>query len=72
MVARTYADEYNSLGPPKRVEFILAYVLQLIDRPGRPYFTVERYIPGEYVKYNNNWDWADDRCNTPQVMPVTS
>ena len=29
MVARTYADEYNSLGPPKRVEFITAYVLQV-------------------------------------------
>ena len=44
MVARTYGDEYNSLGPPKRVEFIMAYVLQLIDRPGRPHCAVERYI----------------------------
>ena len=33
----------------------------------RPVCTVERFIDGDYVKYNNNWDWVDDRRNTPQV-----
>jgi hypothetical protein len=35
MVAKRFADLYNSRGPPKRVDFLAAYVLELIDRPGR-------------------------------------
>lgn len=65
--AQKWAHEFNGKNVPKRVEFIAAYVMELIDRPNRPICGVELFVPGQYVKYNNNWDWSDDRRNTPQV-----
>lgn len=50
------------------VDFIAAYIVELTDRPHRPICGVERFVPGEYVKYNNNWDWSDERRNTPQAF----
>ena len=35
MIAKRFADMYNSRGPPKRVDFLASYVLELIDRPNR-------------------------------------
>jgi elongation factor 2 kinase len=29
---------------------------------------IEQRIHGNYVKYNNNWDWTDERRNTPQAF----
>lgn len=68
MEAKMYADMYNATGPPKTVDFLAAYVLELMDRPGKPVCGVEKYIEGEYVKYNNNWDWNDEKRNTPQAF----
>ncbi len=32
-----------------------------------------RYVPGEYKKYNNNWDWAEDkRCVQPASTATCS
>ncbi len=31
-------------------------------------WVVCRFVPGYYVKYNNNWNWNDDKRNTPQVQ----
>ena len=45
--AGKFAEEFNKRGVPKKVEFIAAYVLELIDRPNRPICGVERYVPGE-------------------------
>eukprot|EP00292_Cryptomonas_paramecium_P000506 CAMPEP_0113698706 /NCGR_PEP_ID=MMETSP0038_2-20120614/22866_1 /TAXON_ID=2898 /ORGANISM="Cryptomonas paramecium" /LENGTH=378 /DNA_ID=CAMNT_0000621913 /DNA_START=168 /DNA_END=1300 /DNA_ORIENTATION=+ /assembly_acc=CAM_ASM_000170 len=66
--AGRFAEEFNRRGVPKPVEFLAAYVLELVDRPDRPMCGVERFVPGEYVKYNNNWDWSDARRNTPQAF----
>ena len=66
-----YADFYNAKNPPKKVDFLDAYVLELRDRPGRPICAVEKFIEGEYKKYNNNWNWSDDLRNTPQVFTHT-
>jgi elongation factor 2 kinase len=30
--------------------------------------TLSRYVPGEFKKFNNNWDWAEDKRNTPQAF----
>jgi hypothetical protein len=46
--AGKYAEEFNKKGVPKPVEFIAAYVLELIDRQQRPICGVEKYVPGEY------------------------
>jgi elongation factor 2 kinase len=50
-----------------QVDFLDAYVLELKDRPNTPICAVEKYIQGEYKKYNNNWDWCDEKRSTPQV-----
>lgn len=66
--SQKWACDFNSRSVPKRVEFIGAYVMELMDRGSRPICGVERFVPGQYVKYNNNWDWSDDRRNTPQAF----
>ena len=68
MEAKMYAEYYNAQNPPKMVDFLDAYVLTLIDRPGKPICAVEKFINGEYKKYNNNWDWSDLQRNTPQAF----
>ncbi|KAF1328390.1 Myosin heavy chain, partial [Globisporangium splendens] len=61
-----YAQMYNSYNPPKRVEFINSWVLELTERNGA-LCAVEPYIPGEYRKHNNNFgSVSDDERNTPQ------
>lgn len=63
-----YAHVYNSYNPPKRVEFIPAWVLELLERNGL-LCAVEAYIPGEYRKHNNNFgSVSDDERNTPQAF----
>ncbi|TYZ59284.1 hypothetical protein PybrP1_006560 [[Pythium] brassicae (nom. inval.)] len=63
-----YAQLYNSYMPPKRVEFIEAWVLELTERNGA-LCAVESYIPGEYRKHNNNFgSVSDDERNTPQAF----
>ncbi|RLN85312.1 hypothetical protein BBJ28_00016452 [Nothophytophthora sp. Chile5] len=63
-----YAQVYNSYTPPKRVEFIPAWVLELPERGGA-LCAVEAYIPGEYRKHNNNFGCvSDDERNTPQAF----
>ena len=125
MEARVWAQRYNERCPPKAVDFIAAYVLELSvctrtapsadlfpiptshlfprqiplrsppppppplprrrrltaqpssprsrlppaqDRPGRPVGGVERFIAGEYRKWNSNWGWSDDERDTPQAF----
>lgn len=36
MCAKLWAAEYNSQDVPKRIDFVPAYVFELVDRPGRP------------------------------------
>ncbi|RHY88879.1 hypothetical protein DYB37_005864 [Aphanomyces astaci] len=63
-----YADLYNAHAPPKRVHFIPAWVLELTQRHGA-LCAVERYIPGDYRKHNNNFgSVSDEDRNTPQAF----
>jgi len=61
---------YNSYNPPKLVDFLDAYVLQLMQREGSPLCHVEKFIEGEYRKHNNNNGWVDteEARNTPQAF----
>jgi hypothetical protein len=68
MEAKMWADRFNDKFGKKVVDFLVAYVAELVERPGAPLIGVEKMVDGNYVKYNNNWDWSDDRRNTPQVM----
>jgi len=65
-VAAHFAKKYNSYHPPKKVEFLVACVLELKQREGSPVCGVERFISGHYRKYNNNKGWvSEDDRNTP-------
>mmetsp|Transcript_39774 Transcript_39774/g.66636 ORF Transcript_39774/g.66636 Transcript_39774/m.66636 type:complete len:413 (-) Transcript_39774:120-1358(-) len=68
--ASEYAKMYNRYNPPKRVEFVEAFVISLIDRPRAPLCAVERYIDGTYKKHNNNWGFINNKHerNTPHAF----
>jgi hypothetical protein len=75
MVAKQWAAAFNRRQPPKAVDFVDAWVLELVDRPGRPVCAAERRIPGTFEKHNTNvggtlgdgGEWAEER-NTPQAF----
>jgi len=68
MEAKAWAEQFNKKFQKNVVDFLVAYVVELVERPGRPVIGVENWVPGNYVKYNNNWDWNDDKRNTPQAF----
>ncbi|KAF1789957.1 Protein kinase-like domain [Phytophthora cactorum] len=82
-VAAKYAKLYNSYNPPRRVEFLEAWILQLIpsDVSGAGDQTIESltlsgticgvepFIAGEYHKHNNNFGYVSElERNTPQAF----
>ncbi|KYQ91700.1 myosin heavy chain kinase [Tieghemostelium lacteum] len=68
MIAKKWADNYNSLKPPKKIEFLQSCVLEFIDRTGNDIICgAEPYVEGQYRKYNNNSGFvSNDERNTPQ------
>jgi hypothetical protein len=53
-LAGQWALRYNESSPPPPIplEFVTSYVLELVDRPGRPICGVERRIDGSFQKVN--------------------
>jgi len=78
--AQHWATKFNASDPPSKIHFIRAYVVEFPDRPGSPYFAVERYIAGQdsygvgFVKHNTNSGYVDSdlRRVTPQVFSAHS
>jgi myosin-heavy-chain kinase len=68
MLCCRFAEEYNKFNPPKPVNFLMAWLLELVDRPGAPLAGMERFIDGNYRKYNNNSGMVMDDRNTPQAF----
>ena len=50
------AQQFNKLhpSPPKQVGFVPVFVMEMIDRPGKPLFNVEPLLSGAYEKHNDN------------------
>mmetsp|Transcript_528 Transcript_528/g.767 ORF Transcript_528/g.767 Transcript_528/m.767 type:complete len:377 (+) Transcript_528:2-1132(+) len=68
-IAKYYAEKFNQYHPPKKVDFIKACVLELIQREGNPIVGVEKFIPGPYRKHNSNYGYvSDEERNTPQAF----
>lgn len=64
-----FAEKFNTYNPPKKVEFLNAFILELTQRAGSPVCGVERFIAGQYIKYNNNRGWVSDiHRNTPAAF----
>jgi hypothetical protein len=45
---------FSQIAPLHSLEFVRSYVLELVERPGRPVCGIERLIAGDFRKYNNN------------------
>lgn len=68
------AEKFNSLGAPKKVNFIDTCIVEFIQRPvdhtgGHPIMIMEPRLEGPYKKHSNNFGYVDkeDR-NTPQAF----
>lgn len=78
--AHHWAEKFNDLNPPKSIIFLRAYAIEFPDRPGAPWFAVERFIAGKddygagFVKHNTNSGFVDreERRKTPQVFSAFS
>ena len=46
MESKLWGDAFNRAHPPKQVDFLACFLLQLPDRPGQPLFACERVIDG--------------------------
>eukprot|EP00804_Cyclotella_cryptica_P002780 CCRYP_009335-RC/>CCRYP_009335-RC protein AED:0.22 eAED:0.22 QI:722/1/1/1/0.83/0.71/7/1032/406 len=78
--AAHWANEFNKSDPPRKIDFIRAYAMEFVDRPGKPMFAVERFIAGSdsygngFLKHNTNSGYVDleTRRKTPQVFSAHS
>lgn len=68
------AEKFNSLGAPKKVNFIDTCIVELVQRAvdhtgGHPIMIMEPRLEGPYKKHSNNFGYVDkeDR-NTPQAF----
>jgi len=69
MYSKEFANMFNTYNPPKKVDFVKAWLLELTEREGRPLCGVEKFIHGPYRKHNNNFGYvSEDERNTPQVF----
>lgn len=67
-VARNLARQFNTYNPPKKVDFVKAWLIRLDKRVGKPICGVERFINGPYRKHNNNYGYVNENeRNTPQA-----
>eukprot|EP00956_Cyclotella_meneghiniana_P017644 scaffold28932_cov72-Cyclotella_meneghiniana.AAC.3 len=78
--ANHWANEFNKSDPPRKIDFIRAYAMEFVDRPGKPMFAVERFIAGSdsygngFLKHNTNSGFVDldTHRKTPQVFSAHS
>eukprot|EP01112_Ceratiomyxa_fruticulosa_P012324 TRINITY_DN3405_c0_g1_i1.p1 TRINITY_DN3405_c0_g1~~TRINITY_DN3405_c0_g1_i1.p1 ORF type:complete len:930 (+),score=265.74 TRINITY_DN3405_c0_g1_i1:296-3085(+) len=65
-VCREFGREYNDKGPPKKVDFLTAWVLELTDK--NLLYGFEQFIEGEFQKQNSNYGAVLSDRNTPQAF----
>ncbi|CAF2150474.1 unnamed protein product [Rotaria magnacalcarata] len=71
MTTKLWASHYNQHNPPKKVDIVQMSVLEFKDRAGRPHYHLERFIEGNYIKYNSNSGFVCDDStlrHTPQAF----
>ena len=52
-----------------QVDIFSMGILEMMDRPQSPLFHIEHYIDGEYIKYNSNSGFVDDRHGPERMTP---
>jgi elongation factor 2 kinase len=69
MDAKLWAEEYNKRDPPKKVDMFQTAVIELSERQDKPLYCIERFIEGDYIKYNSNSGFVSSECrHTPQAF----
>ena len=77
----TFARSFNqSLSPPKRVQIIECFAIELFEREPAEWFLVERFISGRdeygrgFMKHNSNIGYVDEEEQrlTPQVFSAAT
>ncbi|CAF0909096.1 unnamed protein product [Brachionus calyciflorus] len=68
MDAKLWAEIFNRHNPPKKIDMFQMSILEFVNRPGSPLFHLEHFIEGEYIKYNSNSGFVDDKRCTPQAF----
>ncbi|XP_003744969.1 eukaryotic elongation factor 2 kinase [Galendromus occidentalis] len=67
MCAKIWGEEFNRHNPPKKVDFCQMSVIQFVDRPDKPYYHLEHFIEGKYIKYNSNSGFI--QCENARFTP---
>jgi hypothetical protein len=52
--ASIWAQKFNDFHPPKNISYVECFVLELVERPGRPLCGCEEFVEGDFKKHNNN------------------
>ncbi|CAL8071198.1 unnamed protein product [Calicophoron daubneyi] len=82
MEAKLWGEAFNRQNPPKKVDIFQLSVLELNELEKSPanavgdccdspvqFYHIERYMEGEYRKYNSNSGFVDEQLrNTPQAF----
>lgn len=70
MVSKHYADLYNHRSPPKPVDFLQAFVMEIVRDGTTVHFCIERAIETErYVKHSNNAGGVIDPDGVHRATP---
>eukprot|EP00998_Keelungia_sp_KM082_P006263 NODE_2521_length_1045_cov_475.622004_g2503_i0.p1 GENE.NODE_2521_length_1045_cov_475.622004_g2503_i0~~NODE_2521_length_1045_cov_475.622004_g2503_i0.p1 ORF type:complete len:312 (+),score=99.74 NODE_2521_length_1045_cov_475.622004_g2503_i0:119-937(+) len=66
-LCRYMGDLFNMKGPPKKVHFVDAFLVESLDHA--TLWGVEPFLRGEFEKHNNNYGFTNDNDrNTPQAF----
>ncbi|VDK67551.1 unnamed protein product [Onchocerca ochengi] len=68
MDSKLWAEEFNRHHPPKKIDIFQVCILEFLDEE-HAFYHLERFIEGEYIKYNSNSGFVADVCRkTPQAF----
>ncbi|KAL3981429.1 Alpha-kinase family protein [Acanthocheilonema viteae] len=69
MDSKLWAEEFNRHHPPKKIDIIQVCILEFLDEDEYAFYHLERFVEGEYIKYNSNSGFVTDVCRkTPQAF----
>eukprot|EP01112_Ceratiomyxa_fruticulosa_P003650 TRINITY_DN1396_c0_g1_i1.p1 TRINITY_DN1396_c0_g1~~TRINITY_DN1396_c0_g1_i1.p1 ORF type:complete len:572 (+),score=138.21 TRINITY_DN1396_c0_g1_i1:312-2027(+) len=68
IVCREWGQKFNQSKPPKKIEFLCAWVLELVDRKPPILCAIEPLLVGEYKKNNSNYGAVLNARSTPQAF----
>ncbi|VDK85598.1 unnamed protein product [Litomosoides sigmodontis] len=69
MDSKLWAEEFNRHYPPKKIDIFQVCILEFHDESEHAFYYLERFIEGEYIKYNSNSSFVSDICRKiPQAF----